>query len=147
MPTLEQLERHVWPDPGPGEATNLIMKCHRLRKKDIGSFTPEDLRVLVGQSIGLKHLTPLALAILERDPLEAGGMGFPGALLTALVRKTNWAEIEGWSSRIEAVCQAVLSRLAADKADVEINGQTSPAADRATAAEINAYLNRRSHKH
>ena len=147
MATLEELEGNVWPDPAPNQATSLVLKCHRLRRKDIASFTPEDVRVLIGQGIGLPHLTPLALAVLEREPLEAGTMGFPGALLLALIRRANWTGIEGWSSRAEAVCQDALTRLATDEPDIEINGRMYPAPDRETAAEINAYINRRSHKH
>lgn len=131
MASLEQLEGDVWPAPTPDETTSLVVKCHRLRKQDISTLTPEDVRVLLGQGIGLSHLTPFALAILERQPLEAGTIGFPGALLTALLRPANWSAIEGWSPRIEAVCQIAVDSLAGG----------------APTAEINAYLKRRSHKH
>ena len=147
MATLEELERNVWPPPKAEETTSLVMKCHRLRKQDIATFAPEDVRVLVGQGIGLPHLVPLALAILEREPLDAGTMGFPGALLTALVRPANWACIEGWSTRIETVCRTVLAQIEAGAPDIEISGRAYPATDRVTATEITAYINRRSHKH
>lgn len=134
MATLEQLEGDVWPAPAPEHATNLVMKCHRLRKQDIATFTPEDVRVLVGQGISLPHMAPLALAILERDPLEEGAMGFPGAMLLSLVRETNWPQLEGWSERVENICTTALGLLTRD-------------IDRETAREIRSYLNRRSHQH
>ncbi|MEV4666058.1 contact-dependent growth inhibition system immunity protein [Micromonospora echinofusca] len=48
MTTIEQLERDVWPDPGP-DGTPLVRRCLELRRKPVAEFTIEDLRVMLGQ--------------------------------------------------------------------------------------------------
>ncbi|MFI7429868.1 contact-dependent growth inhibition system immunity protein [Micromonospora sp. NPDC049836] len=50
MTTIEQLERDVWPDPGP-EVTSLVRRCTELRRKPLVEFTVEDLRIMLGQEI------------------------------------------------------------------------------------------------
>nr|WP_095876306.1 contact-dependent growth inhibition system immunity protein [Streptomyces sp. TLI_235] len=61
---LDELEG-AWPDPAPGAG---------------------GLRLLIGQGVGLPHLVPLALDLLERDPAAEGGL-FPGDLLDAVARR------------------------------------------------------------
>lgn len=46
--TIEQLERDVWPGPGPDD-TSLVRRCTELRRKPVAEFTIEDLRVMLGQ--------------------------------------------------------------------------------------------------
>lgn len=66
MPTLEQLESDVWP---PTDVhTNLIDTCHRLRKKPVEELSAGELRIMIGQKLGLRYLVPLALDLLENDP-------------------------------------------------------------------------------
>ena len=77
--TTEQLERDVWPDPGPG-ATFLVRRCCELRRKHLYDFTVEDLRIILGQEIGVSVLLPRAVDILVREPL-AEGDHYPGDLL------------------------------------------------------------------
>lgn len=49
--TIEQLERDVWPDPGP-EATSLVRRCTELRRKPLAEFTVEDPRLMLGRQWG-----------------------------------------------------------------------------------------------
>ena len=77
-PTLEQLERDVWPNPEVH--TPLIDACHRLRKVPIDSLTAADVRMLLGQRIGVRHLIGHAIALLESDPFLDASF-FPGDLL------------------------------------------------------------------
>lgn len=51
----------------------------------IDDFTAEDLRIMIGQKIGLKFLVPLALKKLAEDPLASGDF-FPGDLLQNVLR-------------------------------------------------------------
>lgn len=67
--TLDQVEQ-PWPPP-PDSATDLVRRCHRLRRVPVGELTTEGLRVLLGQQIGVPTLLPLAVARLV-DPLAAG---------------------------------------------------------------------------
>jgi hypothetical protein len=82
MPTLEQLEGEVW--PAPDFHTNLIDTCHRLRKKDVNQLAPGELRILIGQKIGLRFLVPRAMDFLDDEPLMEASF-FAGDLLEAVI--------------------------------------------------------------
>ena len=92
--TLQELENSDWGDPATGE-TPLIQKCLALRRKPIRDFTIENLRMAVGQQMGLKFLLPLAMSHLNRDPLSEGDF-YPGDLLQSVLRGPfdNWQETE-----------------------------------------------------
>ncbi|MEV4813279.1 contact-dependent growth inhibition system immunity protein [Micromonospora avicenniae] len=92
MTTIEQLERDVWPSPGP-DATFLVRRCIELRRKPITEFNVEDLRIMLGQGIGVPALLPRAVRVLLRDPLAEGDY-FPGDLLSNVLRLPDSA----WSS-------------------------------------------------
>jgi len=85
--TLDELEHSVVIEP-PFDS-HLVTTCYRLRKKPIGEFTVEDLRIMIGQKIGLEHLLPLAIAVLEREPLAEGDF-YPGDLLTNVIACQEW---------------------------------------------------------
>lgn len=85
--TLEELERDMWPAPEFG--SHLVTTCHALRKKRIDRFEVEDFRILIGQGIGLDHLAPVVMEMLETDPLLEGDF-FPGDVLEALRRSRDW---------------------------------------------------------
>jgi len=80
--TLEELEGSNWGDPDGG--TSLVQKCHQLRRVPLQELTPSDLRFLITQQIGLLWLVPLALEILNADPLIDAGY-YTGDLLCAVV--------------------------------------------------------------
>lgn len=104
--TLEQLEGHVWPPPN--YESHLISTVHQLRKKPLTEFTNEDLRILIGQSVGLPHLLPLALEVLEQEPLAEGDF-YPGDLLANVVSAKSWlAGQPALASRLVAVVRRVL---------------------------------------
>lgn len=88
--TLEQLENEVWPEPD--FTSRLVTTCHRLRKKRLGDFCVEDLRIMLGQSIGAKHLLPRAIEILRKNPLAEGSL-FEGDLLAAIARHPENASL------------------------------------------------------
>ncbi len=89
--TIEQLENDYWP-PAIGE-TFLITRCTELRKKKLKDFTIEDLRIMIGQSIGLKYLMPIAIEKLHENPMVLGDF-YPGDLLQSVLKR----EIEYWNS-------------------------------------------------
>ena len=80
--SLEELDG-VWP-PEPEFTTGLIERVHKARKKPLDELTVEDLRMLIGQQVGLSHLMPLAIALIERDPMAEGDF-YPGDLLSSVV--------------------------------------------------------------
>ena len=88
--TIEQLEATPWPEPSP-DATQLARRCHLLRRFPLCQLGTEDLRVLIGQEIALKHLMPIALGALRADPMLETEY-YPGDLLCAAmsVQSSFW---------------------------------------------------------
>ena len=81
--SLEELEGKFWGDP-PADATRVVATVYRLRQVPIGHLDVEGLRLLIGQHEGLDPLVPLAIEILETDPLAEGDY-YPGDLLAAVL--------------------------------------------------------------
>ena len=100
--TLEQLEGAVWNAPDPD--SYLAATCHALRRKPLGDFSVEDLRIMIGQGIGLSHLLPLALDVLEQDPWAEGDY-YPGDLLASVLRveRSSWKQIPQVWARLRAL--------------------------------------------
>lgn len=97
--TLEQIEQDYWPEP-PSDATFLVRRVTALRRVPLAELGVEDLRIMIGQGVGLPVLVPRALAVLEREPLAEGDF-YPGDLLSAVARKHdqwNDAVVDGLAS-------------------------------------------------
>jgi hypothetical protein len=79
--TLTELEGEDWGKPT--YPSFVVTNGHRLRKVPLVDFTPEDLRFMIGQQISLPTLVPMALDVLEIEPL----IGEPsrGSLLMAVL--------------------------------------------------------------
>lgn len=84
--TLEELENDFWGDPE--YKSHLVTECHKLRKVPLADLNIENLRILIGQKVGLKFLVPLALEYLEKDPLSEGDM-YKGDLLACVAAIGN----------------------------------------------------------
>ena len=80
--TLEELENEVW--PAPDSDSSLVLRCHRLWKTPIDDLATEDLRLLIGQGLGVRHLMPKALSTLQANPLAEGDV-WEGDLLTTVI--------------------------------------------------------------
>ena len=68
--SLQQIDGKNWGEPTLN--THVVKECHRLRQIPLCRFTIEDLRLAIGQSMGLEYLVPLALERLRDDPLAEG---------------------------------------------------------------------------
>jgi len=88
--TLENLEKDKWPDINE-KTSRLVARCHELRKIPVGDLTVEDLRLMIGQQIGLSYLVPLAIEKLKEDILSEGDY-YPGDLLKSVLN----IEIDFW---------------------------------------------------
>lgn len=77
--SLESLEKKTWPALSSDEGSYLIKTCNSLRKKQLQDFTTEELRIMIGQEIGLYFLIPLAIETLT-DNLFAEGDYYEGDL-------------------------------------------------------------------
>jgi hypothetical protein len=98
--TIEQLERDVWPDPEQS-STFLVRRCTELRRKPLSEFTVEDLRIMLGQEVGVQVLLPRAVDVLVREPLAEGDL-YPGDLLRSVVRLPDsaWSDLHGQHHRL-----------------------------------------------
>jgi hypothetical protein len=105
--TIESLERESWPDPAE-DASTLVRRVHTLRRTPTAELTPEDLRVLVGQRVGLDAVLPIALERLAEDPLVAGDY-YPGDLIAALVGlgPEFWDTRPAWRTRLVTAIGAI----------------------------------------
>ena len=94
--TLEELENQTW--KYPEFDSYLLRACYVLRKKSLQQFTVEDIRILVGQNIGLKYLVPIAISVLQENILAEGDL-YEGDLLKNLltIQKEYWqGDYQGW---------------------------------------------------
>lgn len=94
--TLDELEGTWTPLEDDERHSHLVTTCHRLRRKPLADMTAEDLRILVGQNLGLTFLVPVALAWLEREPLLEGDL-YPADLLSSVLA----ADGSFWASQPE----------------------------------------------
>ncbi|HSX07606.1 MAG TPA: contact-dependent growth inhibition system immunity protein [Candidatus Saccharimonadales bacterium] len=112
--SLEEIEHDKWGEP-PSDATRLIATVYNLRRKPIGSLTPEDMRLLISQGVGLEALMPQVLAQLEQDALLEGDF-YPGDVLAAVLRcpPAYWAA----HPPLRAKAASIAARVA--RADTEL---------------------------
>lgn len=75
----------------PGFDSRLVQRCEALYGKPLGELSVEDLRLLIGQNIGLEFLVPLAVERLRENPF-VGGDYYPGDLLHSVlnIHPTYW---------------------------------------------------------
>ena len=87
--SLQELEHKDWGEPNFD--SHLVQECHRLHLISLKDFTIEDLRIMIGQNIGLDYLVPLAVEKLQKKPLSEGAF-YPGDLLVSILR----ADLQFW---------------------------------------------------
>lgn len=106
-------ELGIWPDLGdwvePAYRSHLVSECRRLRHVKLREYNAEDLRIMIGQQIGLECLIPLALDQLETDPWVFGDVR-PGDLLdfTTTIGADFWLPRSGLKLRMDAVVKKAL---------------------------------------
>jgi hypothetical protein len=88
--TLEELEGVDWGAPASAP-TSMLARCRALRRVPLSMLSPGDLRLLLGQRIGLEYLVPKALELVAERPLQEADY-YPGDLLSVLLRidKAFW---------------------------------------------------------
>jgi len=89
--TLETLDKLNWDKPDFD--SHLVRRCHELIKIPLDKLTVEDLRLLIGQQIGLKYLVDIAIEKLTADILAEGDF-YPGDLLQSVlsIDSKYWAD-------------------------------------------------------
>lgn len=121
--TLEVLEGDIWEEPE--FKSHLVTTCHQLRKTPLKNLTAENLRMLIGQEIGLVYVIPLAIDILENQLLVSGDM-YEGDLLCSLsgVGSQFWdsnAELKARAFDLIHSIDSALETLQRAKRDLEGN--------------------------
>ena len=64
--------------------SKLTSTINRLRKKVLNDFSIEDLRITIGQQMGLPYLVPLAIEVLKENLFAEGDL-YEGDLLNAVL--------------------------------------------------------------
>lgn len=113
--SLENLEKDYWGEPD--SESHLVKTCHQLRKKPIKDFEIEDLRIMVGQNIGLKFLVPIAIEELKENILAEGDY-YEGDLLKSVLT----SEVSFWTERVDLLDE--LDKLI--QQNLELLDQTDP---------------------
>jgi hypothetical protein len=95
--SLENLEKDIWNEPE--YRSHLVTTCHRLRKKQLKDFDIENLRIMIGQNIGLNFLIPLSIEELKQNILVEGDFYEGDLLKSVLTSETDYwkKEKENWS--------------------------------------------------
>ena len=108
--TLTELEGEDWGPPTYN--SHLVTTVHRLRYVPINQFNIEDLRIVIGQHIGLPWLVPIALEHLEKDAFVSGDF-YPGDLLknVATIPKDFWASRRDLRDRAKRVVEGALDHI------------------------------------
>ncbi|MBU2663189.1 hypothetical protein KOI35_06670 [Actinoplanes bogorensis] len=119
--SLQEIEGNDWGDPQP-DATRLISTVLELRRRPIGTLEVEDLRILLGQQVGVEVLVPLALDRLEDDPLAEGDF-YPGDLLVSVLR----LPAEHWRGHPDQVRRMndVIAAVPPEEVDRDLQGDIS----------------------
>ena len=108
--TLEELEGVDWgaPESAP---TSMVARCLALRRVPLSKLSPGDLRLLLGQQIGLEYLVPKALELIAERPLQEADL-YPGDLLCVLLRvdKTFWEHHPTEFQRLLSILRLVIER-------------------------------------
>ena len=84
--SLEELENDRWGEPEFG--SYVVTTSHSARQKPINKLTDEEIRLLIGQKIGLKYLLPIAVKMVELCP-DRMITFFPGDLMKCLLNLDN----------------------------------------------------------
>ncbi|HYI15500.1 MAG TPA: contact-dependent growth inhibition system immunity protein [Thermomicrobiales bacterium] len=117
--SIEEIEGTRWGDP-PTDASRLITAAYALRRKPVVDLTVEDLRLLIGQQVGVGILVPRALVLLRDEPFVEGDM-FEGDLLCAVLRIDGafWAEHPDHADAMDAITDELVDPAAEVVREIE----------------------------
>lgn len=90
--TINQLQDKPIPRP-PEHESHLVKRCFDLANKKLKYFSPEDLRIMIGQDIGLEYLVPIAIEVLKKEPFIEADFYEGDLFLNVLkIDETFWEE-------------------------------------------------------
>jgi hypothetical protein len=120
--SLEELD--AFPSADLEGDSYLISEVRRLLAVPLRQLRIEDLRLLIGQSVGLKYLVPMALDHVVDHPLAAGDF-YPGDLLKNVmdVPETFWNEHPILRERLVLALRRALERVGKADTVPELEGE------------------------
>lgn len=127
--TLDELEGIEW---GPAtHDSSLVASVHRLRRVPLKEYRLEDLRLMIGQQVGVRYLVPQALDHLQAHPLATGDF-YPGDLLAEVARLPDnfWFGHRHLVPRALDAVDGALARLRTIESADKLLGELSSARDR-----------------
>ncbi len=106
--TLDELEGVKWPKPEFDSYLNSTV--YKLRSRPVAEFSVEDLRMMIGQNIGLHFLAPLAVERLRDNPLAEGDF-YKGDLLHSVLTSSLafWLERPDLRGEVSRICEKAMS--------------------------------------
>lgn len=89
--SLQNLEKKVMTNDG--YSSNLTARCTELLSRPLNEYSVEDMRIMIGQQVGLNYLIPLALEQLHINILSEGDY-YAGDLLNVVLKvdKAFWSK-------------------------------------------------------
>jgi len=108
--SLEELDNTIWPEPE--YHSHLVKTCRTLRKIPLRELTVENIRMLVGQKIGLEYVVPIAVDFLEYNPWCSGNF-YDGDLLEVVLKidAAFWREHSDMLYRLSEVMMVVKNNI------------------------------------
>jgi CDI immunity proteins len=97
--SIEQLENDYWKDID--FPSTLVERCFTYRKIPVSELSVEQLRLLIGQQIGLPYTIPKAITVLKTDILAEGDY-YRGDLLNSLLSlsEDEWNEFQADKTKL-----------------------------------------------
>lgn len=112
------------PSDRSGGGSYLLSQLRRLRTVPLKELRIEDIRLLIGQSLGLEFLVPMALDHLEAHPLAAGDF-YPGDLLKNVMEapESFWNNHPDLRARLVNALERALARVRKVNTVPELEGE------------------------
>lgn len=109
--SIEELEGVAWAPPPL--ASYIVEISFALRRKPLCELTNEELRVGLGQHVGVKYLLPLAIERLKDNPMVEAGL-YAGDLLESLLEVPTdyWQRHPHLRHETDLVTEAALDQAA-----------------------------------
>ncbi|MES2568891.1 MAG: contact-dependent growth inhibition system immunity protein [Verrucomicrobiota bacterium] len=106
--SLQEIDGQDWGEPTFDSP--LVTECHRLHRVPLCDFTAGNLRIMIGQDIGLEFLIPLALECLQEDSLIKGDYYECDLLVNVLRAKAQfWRDHPDLKKQVAAVTDRAIS--------------------------------------
>ena len=108
--SLQQLDGEDWGEPN--FESHLVLTCQGLRRIPLKDFTVEDMRIMIGQNIGLDYLIPIALEKIRNNPFSEGAF-YPGDLLVSVLRADSkfWRTHSQLRSEVVQIAERAFTQL------------------------------------